>query len=47
MYDPDLLGPDLDFDVADYDLLDARDAAHAEDLRVLTTGLPARPGTRR
>jgi hypothetical protein len=45
--DRDLLGDDVDPATADFDTLDALDAQAEEDVRVLLSGLPARPGTRR
>lgn len=46
-YDPDLDGDDLDVSLLDYDDLDAIEQTRADRLRERTTGLPARPGTRR
>jgi hypothetical protein len=47
MFDLDLLSPEVDLDLADFDTLDALDSADAQDFRSLSTGLPARPGTLR
>jgi hypothetical protein len=46
-YDPDLPGDDLDYDWLDFDDRDVIDEAVSVDFRALSTGLPARPGTRR
>ena len=47
MFDPDFPGDDLDYDRLDFEQRDEIDAARADDLRALVTGLPARPGTLR
>lgn len=47
MYDPDFTGPDLDFDLLDFEERDLVEAHDADELRAEVTGLPARPGTRR
>lgn len=46
MYDIDLITDD-DYDFLGFDERDERDAAKADFLREVLTGLPARPGTRR
>lgn len=46
-YDPDLSGPDLDYDLLTFDQRDALDADAEAEARELLTGLPARPGVRR
>lgn len=47
-YDPDALpGTDVDLDLLTFEERDVIDAAEEEQLRVLVTGLPARPGVRR
>lgn len=47
LLDPDLLGPDLDLALLDFDELDVVEAEELDSYRALSTGLPARPGTRR
>ena len=51
MYDPEFhfTRPDdeRDLDALDFEDQDRIEAQEAEDYRALTTGLPARPGTRR
>lgn len=47
MYDPDFPHGEADYDALDFEDRDVVDARQEQDFRVLTTGLPARPGTRR
>lgn len=46
-YDPDYPEAELDYDLLDFEARDVIDARAEQDFRTLTTGLPARPGTRR
>ncbi|GAA4981088.1 hypothetical protein [Actinopolymorpha pittospori] len=42
-YDPDLIGADVDRDLADFDTLDSLDATAADAAHSLATGYPIRP----
>lgn len=47
MYDPDLIGSDLDLDLLDFDTRDAVEARRMDRFSASLTGHAERPGTRR